>query len=365
MFPRSLLTSTAGAKVVSGDGLGRIVAEEQADSASYERDRDRIRDAVDHIGRTILYLLAIAIGPALLLIVGTWLVFGRERSSGYDREYEQEPPSDLAPALVPILLRQGGEAGSNEFTATLFDLIRRGRFKAIPVTTSRSLWGGLRHEDVADLELADGHRRRDVTAFEKPVERSCSRSSEKAPNGCRGSATGSRRIAPRTRSGSRRSRNASPRPSGPSGGSSTRGAAVLGIGAAVFGLAGAVLLVVGIHGFRAVAPRWGDIVLIAVGACLVAERSAGRRGSGRAPALAPQACKGRARGAALGGVSPVPDRLSAARGRPAGDARAVGAVPRLRNRVRDRRTCPAGCQPPDAAGAPRRELDLLDQPVWP
>ena len=36
--------------------------------------------------------------------------------------------------------------------------------------------------------------------------------------------------------------------------------------AAVFGLAGAVLLVVGIHGFRAVAPRWGDVVLIAVGA---------------------------------------------------------------------------------------------------
>ena len=35
-------------------------------------------------------------------------------------------------------------------------------------------------------------------------------------------------------------------------------------------IAGAVLLAVGIVGFRPVAPRWSDIVLIAVGACLVA-----------------------------------------------------------------------------------------------
>ena len=41
-------------------------------------------------------------------------------------------------------LRQGGEAGSFEFTATLFDLIRRGVFTSTPVTTERSTWGGLR-----------------------------------------------------------------------------------------------------------------------------------------------------------------------------------------------------------------------------
>ena len=35
--------------------------------------------------------------------------FGREPRTGYDREYEQEPPTDTAPALVPTLLRQGGE----------------------------------------------------------------------------------------------------------------------------------------------------------------------------------------------------------------------------------------------------------------
>ena len=58
--------------------------------------------------------------------LAVYLLFGREPRTGYDREYEQEPPTDTQPALVPTLLRQGGEAGSFEFTATLFDLIRRG-----------------------------------------------------------------------------------------------------------------------------------------------------------------------------------------------------------------------------------------------
>ena len=59
---------------------------------------------------------------------------------------------------MPSLVRQEIAPGSNEFTATLFDLIRRGRYKATPVTTERPVWGGLRHEDVADLR--DHARRR-------------------------------------------------------------------------------------------------------------------------------------------------------------------------------------------------------------
>ena len=76
-----------------------------------------------------------------------WLVYGRERKTGYDREYEQAPPTDTEPALVPPLLRQDDDVGSHEFTATLFDLIRRGRYKSTPVTTEKKIWGGLRHED--------------------------------------------------------------------------------------------------------------------------------------------------------------------------------------------------------------------------
>ena len=50
---------------------------------------------------------------------------------------------------MPTLLRQGGEAGSYEFTATIFDLFRRGHYKADQVTTERSIWGGLRHESIS------------------------------------------------------------------------------------------------------------------------------------------------------------------------------------------------------------------------
>ena len=98
-----------------------------------------------------------------------WLVYGRERKTGYDREYEQAPPFDTEPALVPSLLRQETAPGSNEFTATLFDLIRRGRYKAIPVTTERKVWGGLRHEDVADLQVTAGDATLELTDFEGPV----------------------------------------------------------------------------------------------------------------------------------------------------------------------------------------------------
>jgi len=156
VFPRSLLSSSAGAKVRHEVALPRIVYDEQQDARAFEHDQKRIRSALNHLPRTILILLAAALLPGLAIVGAAYWFFGRERVTGYDREYEQEPPSDLAPALVPPLLRQSPTVGSLEFTATLFDLIRRGRYKAAPVTTERSVWGGLRHEEIADLELSRG-----------------------------------------------------------------------------------------------------------------------------------------------------------------------------------------------------------------
>ena len=75
-------------------------------------------------------MLALGALPALAIAMFVFWRFGRELETGYDREYEQEPPTDTQAALVPTLLRQGGEAGSFEFTATLFDLIRRGHYAA-------------------------------------------------------------------------------------------------------------------------------------------------------------------------------------------------------------------------------------------
>ena len=126
-----------GMRVASGNGLAEIVAEETADAARFEKDSERIENAKQHPWRYALYLLLARHGPGVPVVGGVFWFYGRELETGYDREYEQEPPTDTEPALVPTLLRQGGEAGSFEFTATLFDLIRRGVFTSTPVTTER------------------------------------------------------------------------------------------------------------------------------------------------------------------------------------------------------------------------------------
>ena len=170
-FPRRLVESTAGARVVQGPGLERIVAEERAAVDAYEHGRRKIRDAVDHLPRTIAYLLLLAVGPALLVITFVWLLYGREPRTGYDREYEQQPPSDLPPALVPALLHERKSAVNVAlaFTATLFDLIQRGRYLSTPVTSEEKRWRGERTESVADLELGQGAQDGQLDDLEKPV----------------------------------------------------------------------------------------------------------------------------------------------------------------------------------------------------
>ncbi len=168
LIPRSAFTSTSGMQVRHGQELAAIVAKERDDAARLQRDHAKIENAVHHPLRYVLYVLALGIVPALLVALAVWFLFGREPRTGYDREYEQEPPTDTQPALVPTLLRQGGEAGSFEFTATLFDLIRRGVYTSKPVTTERSTWGGLRKEEVSDLELSAG-KEDSLTAWERNV----------------------------------------------------------------------------------------------------------------------------------------------------------------------------------------------------
>lgn len=168
LIPRAAFSATTGMRLVRGKGFARIVREERADAERYQRDHDRIQALKDHPIRTGLVLLGLATIPALLVILLVFWFMGRERGTGYDREYEQEPPTDTEPALVPTLLRQGGEAGSYEFTATLFDLIRQGVYTAVPTTTERSIWGGLRHQTISDLEISAGDDR-ELRAWERDV----------------------------------------------------------------------------------------------------------------------------------------------------------------------------------------------------
>src|SRR5262249_31698757 len=85
-----------------------------------------------------------------------------------------------------------------------------------------------------------------------------------------------------------------------------------------------------------------------------------RRGVQRPP-VAQAEHAGTGRRGTLDGVSALPDRLPASGGRAARHARALGALPRLRNRIRYRRASARSRASPDAPGDARPELDLLDQ----
>ena len=266
LFPRDLLDSTGGARVEQGAALERIVAEELEDARAFERDRERIESALDNLWLTLLIPLAAAFLPALAVIGLVWLRYGRERPVAYDREYEQEPPSELSPALVPPLLRQGFGVGAAEFTATLFDLIRRGRYTATPTTTEKSTWGGLKSEQLADLEVARGEDV-ELAPHEKPVARVVDGVLAGGPERL---SEFRDRIAADREANSRRFtefkedvKEAIER-----AGWYGRGGLWILLGAAgVFAVAGIAMLALAVPSFGLYATRWRDVVLLALGVC--------------------------------------------------------------------------------------------------
>lgn len=269
VLPRSAFTSTAAMKVKPGNGLGKIVAEESADAATYQHDHDRIDDAKRHALRTLLELLALCFLPAGLVLVGVWWFNGRERKTSYDREYEQEPPTDTAPALVPRLLAQGGTAGSLEFTATLFDLIRRKVYKAEHVTTERSTWAGLHTEQLADLQISQGARPEKLEPWEEKVtavvDGVLGDGSERL-SAFREKIEGDRTaMTPRFTAFKEAIDGETIRRSW----FVSAGAVPLGLALLAFAAAGVVLLWIGISGWRPVYPRWRDVVIVALGVCAV------------------------------------------------------------------------------------------------
>ena len=269
VFPRSLLRSTAGATVEQGPGLPKILAEEHADAASFASDRAHYRSAVHHVGRTLLEILALAVLPALLILGLVYLLWGREPRVPYDREYEQEPPSDLAPALVAPLLRQTSAAGTNEFTATLFDLVRRGRYTAKPTVTEHSSWGGLRSRSVQDLELAQG----DLTLALEPWEQQVAKVADSAlEGGPRALSNFKDAIAEHRTSNAGRFQLFKDKVAAALEGRAylqTTGRRGLTGGIVALTVLAVICLWVAISGFRTQAPRWHDVVLIAVGVCAI------------------------------------------------------------------------------------------------
>ena len=211
LIPRSAFTSTSGMRIAKGPGLDKIVAAVAADAAAAQRDHQKFEDAKNHPWKWLLILLLLGVIPAIVILLVVYWLFGREFKTGYDREYEQEPPSDLAPALVPTLLRQGGEAGSYEFTATLFDLIRRDVYTSKPVTTEVSTFAGLRKTQLSDLELSAGKPDATLLPWEQDVANVVNGVLDGGTEACRSSARRSRASARRWRRASRPSSRTSRR----------------------------------------------------------------------------------------------------------------------------------------------------------
>src|SRR5262249_55443144 len=221
----------------------------------------------------LVFLALLGIGPALVWMFMVWLIYGRERGTAYDREYEQEPPTDSEPALVPPLLRQEKAPGSQEFTATLVDLIGRGRYKSTPVTTERKVWGGLRHQDVADLMLTMGNTEVSLRKFEQPVASVIDSTLD--GDGQRLSELREKIEADRTANAKRFTsfKNAVGNAIDGKKWYVDAGAWLLVVGLVVFGIAAVVLLWIGLDGWRSAAPRWSDVVLVALGGCAIANES--------------------------------------------------------------------------------------------
>ena len=170
LYPPSALAPGAPyARHVHDDILPATIAREQAAAASAERDRRQLQDTLHHPWAWILAAFLLAIVPAGLLGgIGYWR-FGREHPTGTAPAYVHEPPDDLAPALVPSLLAQHVVAGGDQMAATLFELVRRGRYKMTPVTREESTLLGLHHKEVDDVELTRGDESVELNVVEKPI----------------------------------------------------------------------------------------------------------------------------------------------------------------------------------------------------
>ncbi|MDX6596770.1 MAG: hypothetical protein QOE87_657, partial [Gaiellales bacterium] len=170
LYPPSALAADAPyARRVHDDVLAATIAREQAAAESARRDKRQLEDALHHPWAWIVAAAALALVPAGLLGGFAYWRFGRERSTGAAPEYVHEPPDDLAAALVPSLLAQRVVAGGDQLAATLFELVRRGRFTMTHVTREESSLAGLRHREIDDVDLARGDESIELAVVEGPV----------------------------------------------------------------------------------------------------------------------------------------------------------------------------------------------------
>ena len=167
--PTALAAGAPYARHVHDRVLAATEARERSAAARAVRDHAEVQETLHHPWAWILAAIALAIVPAGLLAGGAYWRLGRDPPTGSAPEYVHEPPDDLPPALVPSLLAQRLVVGGDQLAATLFELIRRGRYRMTAVTRERSSLGGLRAPEIDDVELTPGTRRSGLGKIEKPV----------------------------------------------------------------------------------------------------------------------------------------------------------------------------------------------------
>jgi uncharacterized membrane protein len=155
VFPRRLLSETSGARVSAGSGLQGILAEEKEIAKDDARDRERKEWARANAAALAAAAFALLFLPALAICSWIWMRHGKEFPAGLVPPYVMEPPGEDPPALIAALLEPGHQRVTGDaFTATLFDLIRRGYIDAQATTTYKKKWAGLREEETSDLSVA-------------------------------------------------------------------------------------------------------------------------------------------------------------------------------------------------------------------
>ena len=170
LYPTSVLDANAPyAKHVHDSIVASTIAREQAAADKAARDKQELDNTLNHPWAWVIGAFVLAIVPAGLLGGLAFWRFGREHSTGTAPKYVHEPPDDLAAALVPSLLAQKVIAGGDQMAATLFELVRRGRYKMTAVTREESSLAGLRHKEVDDVDLERGYESVELAVVEKPV----------------------------------------------------------------------------------------------------------------------------------------------------------------------------------------------------
>ncbi len=150
VFPRSAVDSVNGATAVSGDGLEKVVAEEDQISD----DQGLISKAAAFVGENVI---PIEIVWTLLVLLATANLYVRAREGRVDNvsKYLPEPPSDDSPALAYAYANEG-EFDDRLVLATLLDLVDRGYYDS-KVAEGKEM----------DLVLSVPEKRPDVSGLEK------------------------------------------------------------------------------------------------------------------------------------------------------------------------------------------------------